>query len=187
MFLNSFLNLLKRESRLTCVVVVNCLCDGFLQVGQPDLLSVPSSLPVLHSQFVYHLLSCGAAGKTHSTFRQYKELPQSMMFTPGKWFWLKTFQAKTYIIMTYLDPPLSPVNLPPSVCAFICTWWRCRWPCGSWCQIQHVKDPGRAPGHRWDLRASSPSHQKWRWSGRTPSGSPAPSSSTPPANQRKEI
>lgn len=50
---------------LTCVIVVNCLCDGLLQVVQLDLLSLSSSLTVLQSHFVYHLLSCSAAHRKH--------------------------------------------------------------------------------------------------------------------------
>lgn len=47
----------------TCAAVGSRLGDGLLQVGQPDLLSVPSSLPVLQSRSVDHLLSCGAAAR----------------------------------------------------------------------------------------------------------------------------
>lgn len=57
----------KLQKTLTCVAVVHCLCDGFLQVGKLDLLSVPSSLPVLQCHFVNHLFSCGAAGETLKT------------------------------------------------------------------------------------------------------------------------
>lgn len=52
---------------LTCAAVVDRLCDGFLQVSRPDLLSVPSSLTVLQCRLINHLLSCGAAGVTETT------------------------------------------------------------------------------------------------------------------------
>lgn len=47
---------------LTCAAVVDRLCEGFLQVVQLDLLSVPSSLTVLQCNSGNHLLSSSAVG-----------------------------------------------------------------------------------------------------------------------------
>ena len=124
---------IKWQKTLTWVAVVGRLCDGFLQVCPLDLVSVPSRLPVLQCHFVNHLLSCGAAGKTYQTRLECDSIC----------IWCR---IKGLTLYTKQHAPTSLWT--PCLCMCLFTRWRHRWPCGSWCQTQRERDPGRVAIHQ---------------------------------------
>lgn len=68
---------------LTRAAVMNCLCEGFLQVMQLDLLSVPSSLTVLQGNSGNHLLSSSAVGRVEKREKRVEKREQKLWIMDG--------------------------------------------------------------------------------------------------------